>query len=433
MEIFIVVCLAAHTVIAFFRPATAVAVILAALPTYQIRFAVAGIPSTMLEWLVLLLLAVTFLKAFRNFPHYRARLAAFWRDFPILAVSSGLLILAATFSTAISPEPLRALGIFKAYFLEGGIFFLLCLLHLDTQQKILDALKALGVLALGLSLFGLYQFFTLYRLPPAWWGPGLEPRRAVSLFTYPNAVSLLVTPILALYTSLLVLRDKTKTVIAAGWLLAVVVAGVVLLILTFSRGAWFGYLGALFFLLLFTPYRKRLLAALGGGIILLLLLPQAQARLLPVLTGTDPAGQERFKLWRGAWEMIKASPLLGSGLMGFRNWYGALKQSNADEILNYPHNFFLNFWVETGALGLLAVLGSLGTIAGKAKEIYQKRAASRTLVIATLAAWVALLVHGQFDAPFFKNDLSLLFWFFLATIPVLGLLQNHKTAATGNA
>ncbi|MCL5435678.1 MAG: O-antigen ligase family protein [Patescibacteria group bacterium] len=426
MVVFVVVSLTFYAGLAFFRPAAAIAVILAALPSYQIRFTVAGIPSTFLEWLILLLAVVTLMKSFRQFPIHRARLAAVLHNFPLLAVFAGLLILAAAFAALVPPERLRALGIFKAYFLEGATFFLLCLIHLDTRQKTVFAIKALGVLVLGLSLFGVYQFFTLYRLPPAWWGPGIEPRRVVSLYTYPNAVSLLITPILAFFTSLLALGDKVRTILPMRWLATVVVAGLVLLVLTFSRGAWMGYLGAVIFLLLFTSYRKGLLAALGGSIVLLLFLPQAQARILPAVTGTDPAGLERFKLWRGAWEMIKASPVLGGGLMGFRDWYGALRQSNTDEILNYPHNFFLNFWVETGILGLLAVLGLLADAARKAKALYIKNPAARGPVIATLAAWVALLIHGQLDVPFFKNDLAILFWFFLTLIPITELFETQN-------
>jgi hypothetical protein len=51
----------------------------------------------------------------------------------------------------------------------------------------------------------------------------------------------------------------------------------------------------------------------------------------------------------------------------------------------------------------------------------------RPMALATLAAFVALLAHGMVDVPFFKNDLSILFWFLLAMIPVLITLQTSKT------
>jgi putative inorganic carbon (HCO3(-)) transporter len=177
---------------------------------------------------------------------------------------------------------------------------------------------------------------------------------------------------------------------------------------------------------LFSKLKKTLLVFLVSVVALTFLIPATRQRLIPVFTGKDPAGQQRILLYEGAWKIIRVQPVLGAGLMGYRDWYGALRASQRDEILNYPHNFFLNFWVETGLFGLLSVLGMLSWTLVAAVRIYRAKPQNQALVLAVLAAWLALLVHGQFDAPFFKNDLAIFFWFLLAAIPVLACLSETK-------
>lgn len=411
-----------YAIMSAVRPLWGLYAILALLPAYQIRFALFGWPTTFLEGM-LLVLAIIAIRQSLKLKTWKTKFKGLvWPIFFIL-----LFVAAGIASVFVSPVFLKAAGVFKAYVLEGALFWLSCLLLIDSKTKLYRCLCSLGCLVVYLSLFGVYQFFTLYHLPPAWWGPGVEPRRIVSLFTYPNAVSLLITPILSMFTALVFLSQMRKesggeeedAFLPKSFLIMVNLSGIVLLVLTFSRGAWIGYIASVIFLLLFTKYKKTILIALGIGVLGLLAIPVSRSRLLPVFLGTDPAGQERFKLWHKAGEIIGASPVFGAGLMGFRDWYGALRQTNVDEILNYPHNFFLNFWVETGLFGLLAVISLLWWTGAKARKFYRQHLASRPLVIATLAAWVALVVHGQFDSPFFKNDLAILFWFLLAVIPAL--------------
>jgi hypothetical protein len=400
------------------KPEWGIYLILFLLPTYQIRFSVFGLPTTFLEWLILILMLVLTGRLLLYRSHL-PNLLVYLKKSLWLIIFIGVFLAAAAVSVFVSPVTLKAAGVFKAYFLEGALFWLVLPLVIDSKTKLYRCFWALGGLVIYLALFGIYQYFTLDHLPPAWWGPGIEPRRVVSVFTYPNAVALLIAPILALFSGLWVFRNKLNHPIPSKFLALTLVLGIGLLILTFSRGAWIGLVGAIIFLAIFSKYKKVLLAVLVVGALTLFLIPATRQRLLPVFTGTDPAGQQRFLLYQGAGKIIAEQPVLGAGLMGFRDWYGALRLSSQDEILNYPHNFFLNFWVETGLFGLLAVLAMLTwTLIGMIK-IFRSSPQSRGLLLAVMAAWLALLLHGQFDAPFFKNDLAILFWFLLAPVPLL--------------
>lgn len=443
-------CLLIYTAVVLFRPHWGIYTILALLPAYQIRFDVFGLPTTLLEWLILILAVVVLTRWLVRFPLNWPVSVAGLRKIRWLLFFILLFFLASLVSVFVSPVPVKALGIFKAYVFEGVLFWLLCLMLINSPKKLSYCFWALGLSVIALSLFGIFQYFTLYRLPPSWWGPGIEPRRVVSLYTYPNAVALLIAPILALFTALLIFRKKTEPtgkiipsspppggeegggegvfIISKPFIITVLSLGLILLVLTFSRGGWIGYALSVLFLTLFSQYRKFILTALVIGILAILLIPTSRNRLLSAFTGTDPAGQERIKLWQTTADIIKDQPILGAGLMGFREWYGALRPNNNDEILNYPHNFFLNFWTETGLFGLLAVLGMLIWTFWQGIRLLRRDPSARPIILAVLAAWIALLGHGMLDAPFFKNDLSILFWFLLAIIPTLTLLKTPQEA-----
>lgn len=424
--ILIIIALLAYAGLVFLRPHFGIYITLLLLPAYQIRFNLFGLPTTFLEWLILILALVTLIKTFidenlRRSIQKQLRYAWSTQRAPIIAAA--VFLIASSIAIAVSPETNKALGLWKAYVAESILFGLLFYFLIDSKKKLSQVFQALGWLVIGLSVFGLYQFFTLYRLPPAWWGPGVEPRRVVSLYTYPNAVSLLITPILAMFTALLALWNTLpQKLFNKKFVIASLALGLTLLILTFSRGAWIGYATSVFFITLFTQHRKLVLGLAMVGAVLILAIPTTRTRLLPVFTGSDPASQERILLYRGTWEIIKTNPIFGTGLYGFRNAYEQIKHSPSDEVLNYPHNFFLNFWVETGIFGLLSIVTIL---------IVSIKTAIKTLAtpelkpyaLAVLAALIVILVHGQFDVPYFKNDLAVLFWTLIAVVPAMASLH----------
>jgi len=449
MMFLIITGLVIYFLLTLYRPHWGIYIILLLLPSYQIRFQVFGIPSTFLEWLILILALSVFIKMLlgnherishaslktlpkthRNpNPVQDKRLRKIFQNFPALTIAISVFLIASIIAIFVSPQTLKALGLFKAYIAEGILFWFLFVLLIDTREKLFSSIKALGALIVYLAIFGLFQFFTLYRLPPSWWGPGTEPRRVVSLFTYPNAVSLLITPILALYSALLIFykdrssyrKEQQTILLSRSFLIWVNILGITLLILTFSRGALLGYIVAILLLLFFSQFKKAAFALFTVGVILMLVIPATRNRITPIFAGTDPASYERIKLYKGSFEIIKQSPVLGTGLYGFRDAYEELRGSNADEILNYPHNFFLNFWIETGIFGLVAILAMLVWTLRAGSRLYDQNQELRPMILAVFASLVVILVHGQVDVPFFKNDLAILFWFLLAMIPVLKL------------
>lgn len=89
----------------------------------------------------------------------------------------------------------------------------------------------------------------------------------------------------------------------------------------------------------------------------------------------------------------------------------------------------LNFWSETGLAGLVAFIW-LGVqavrqgLAGLALDRWP-----RTMSIGLLGMLFSLVLHGLVDAPYFKNDLALVFWALVAV--QLGSLPRHRPVLTG--
>jgi O-antigen ligase len=121
----------------------------------------------------------------------------------------------------------------------------------------------------------------------------------------------------------------------------------------------------------------------------------------------------RFSLWETADKMILSSPILGKGLNGFATDFNSYNTDPGLAPLDYPHNIFLNFWVETGLLGLISFLGLSISIIWLG---WQKFLKGSLYGLAIILFMIALYVHGMADAPYFKNDLALVFWIFASTV-----------------
>ena len=103
--------------------------------------------------------------------------------------------------------------------------------------------------------------------------------------------------------------------------------------------------------------------------------------------------------------------------MRYKEYSDALPTSPIERSVILPHNLYLNLWLETGFLGLIGFLGMVAVSIFESLKNFLKT--KNYLIILPLAALIAILVHGIVDTPYFKNDLSLLFWIVLGMMVVL--------------
>jgi putative inorganic carbon (HCO3(-)) transporter len=246
--------------------------------------------------------------------------------------------------------------------------------------------------------------------------PGLVDAPVVVLYFSPNATGLFLGPLLAMAAALILFgyrAERIRAVFFAAWALPA-------FILSFSRGAWLGLLAALLFLAWQHRARFALLGAVAAAALSSLLLPAVRLRIEHVLNPTDPLNSVNLRgnLWRAALQMQldPRNALLGTGLSGFKEAIKPYRDfAGYSEDLIYPHDIFLNFWTETGLLGLVAFAWLAVDWTRRSWGTLRARGALRPYYLGVAAASITILVHGLIDVPFFKNDLAFL------TLSLVGL------------
>ncbi|MHB8871078.1 MAG: O-antigen ligase family protein, partial [Candidatus Doudnabacteria bacterium] len=308
-------------------------------------------------------------------------------------------------STFVSPDLHRAAGQFLVLFLMPLLIYFPSAFILANPINKIRFVKILFITTGLISAFGIIQYFTLIGLPTEWWGNTNEPKRILSVFEYPNAFALYLAPLLTFLLPFVKQGALKNLVYKISFAL-----GIIALLLTLSRGGWIGFVAAAGVYIMFFATKKERIAAFTGFFIAALIVlatPNLRYRVILPFMG-EKSTVSRFSLWNTANKMIKDSPILGKGLYGFKTNYDKFNSDPNLPSINYPHNIFLNFWVETGLLGLISFLGL--TIYFITRAIKQKG----LLAISTILFLTAIYFHGFADAPYFKNDLALIFWIILS-------------------
>ena len=123
----------------------------------------------------------------------------------------------------------------------------------------------------------------------------------------------------------------------------------------------------------------------------------------------------RLQVWQTALLMIKENWLTGIGLGLFEKRYlefaSRLFHPPIELLMLHAHNIFLQFFINTGLVGLVGFVWLLGKWG---KGLWAAVAVKTPLAAATWSAMIALIVHGLFDVAYWKNDLAALFWMILA-------------------
>lgn len=416
----------------------ALALLVGVLPTYGLRFSIFGVPSTFLEIAIWAIAIVWFYKEWRLHgpPRWPSAIEAAGDKNPFAPYLWPILFLifAATFAAAISQNPVAALGIWKAYFVDPLLVFVLVVAVFRGEKESWWLVYALGFTVAVLSILAWYQKFTGLWLPDPW--ASTLPLRVTSWYSYPNAIGLFVGPVLAMYIVWLMQDIYPLTINNSSggdrkpsrlwlhvWKLFVFILGTGAIIFSVTKGAWVGVAAGIFVGALFVFQNQRRKIIFGCVLVvavLLIFIPTTRSALLEQVAFQSLSGKMRLVVWEETLALLKDHPIAGAGLAGYQT---ALKPYHEEwrkdvspyklEIFLYPHNVFLNFWVELGLAGLIIfvwLLVAFGKIA------WQKR--EHPLAQIALAAMIALFIHGLVDVPYFKNDLAVLFWLIMA-LPLL--------------
>lgn len=409
------------------RPLFAAYVIIAALPAYLITFRMGPLPSTFLELMILLL---SFVLLIRRKIEWKKiyRQSFFW---PLLA-----LLAASLFSALTSPNWWGGLGLWRAYFLES-LMFIGCLVSLvKTRKDFYGIFTALGVSALYLTVFSFWQKFSAWGVPSIFLKPDGSVDRVTGVFGYPNALGLYLGPIIILFSGWLAIArqcvEMRRRLVSTESIfkIAVIVFSFITIVLAQSEAAVLAVLAVWFLLLLyFKKTRILALILLVIGVIMLFAISPLREFVLEKVLLRDWSGIVRRQIWVETWAMLRDHWFLGGGLAGYtRSIVPYHSSANWMEIYLYPHNIVMNFWSELGLLGLLAFIWlGIKYFWVNIRGIWRSASKESKIISVTLTAvMLEIIIHGLVDAPFFKNDLSVLFMIVLALAVISQFLRKEE-------
>jgi len=372
----------------------------AGLLTYLIRLNYFGLPTTVLEimWGAMVLVwAIKFAR--RDWVWIRN----FFVNNKIVGLLAVLFLVVSAGEIFVGDLWFKSFGLWRAYFLEPVILFFVLV---GRSRELNWQFPVFGLIASGalISVLAVIQKIVPSLQAPSLWDDNTFGR-VTSFFTTANAIGLFLVPLIPLFAWLLVelWRAKKKVLFVVG--LVVLVLCLVALFFSFSQGAWVALLAAFLVFIFFFGYRKTAVLLVLCGALFTFFTPNIREAVL----FADRAGQNRLTLWTDSMKYLTANPknfVLGTGV---RQFFRTIEKHKYDpkvmERLIYPHNVFLNFWTETGLLGVGSFVGVMAVLATWILRCKNK------MLRATLAAvWAGFLVHGLVDVPYFKNDLAFLFW-----------------------
>jgi O-antigen ligase len=389
------------TVLAWYNLRLACFFILATLPLYLIRFHIGPIPLTLLEPMLLATVLVWLLK--KGYKNINQQFVV-----PIL-----ILFFAATIGIFVAPDTVAALGIWKSYFVEPTLFFFVLSSVLNNRKDVYWAITSLSIGALFVALFALFQKITGIGIPEPW----DLTRRATSIFQYPNAVGLYLAPIIGLGVVTFWKQIKTvRPIRSVFWILFITTAALAV-IFSQTEAVWVAIPASLW-IVSWIPKKTRHWSIPAGIaiILILLLIPTTSEPILNKVLLQDYSGGIRLTQWSETLELLKDKPMFGAGLSGYPTAVESYHQNEHIEIFQYPHNIFLNTWVEIGLIGLVGLFALVIESILRARTGYKRHRKNRWIVLGCLVALLITFVHGLVDVPYFKNDLAVMTWSIFAIL-----------------
>jgi O-antigen ligase len=438
--IFGIALLAAAFVLTWLRPTIAITLLPLALPFYSyVRPLVPHHLYTTPLFVELVFCMLAVIGQTLIGPQRRS-FRAFWRNLPArfapFSVPAGLLVIAATLALTIF-NTYNSRTAYLQTCAEPYVYAVLLLLVLRNHADLLRLIAAVLLAGLEVTINAFYQasYFTPWQV----WEPTGAAFRAES-FLSPNLTGAFLEYIAILLAALLFLdwSQRARWRLALAALLPVLLAG---LYLTKSRGAWlFTALTALVLLALALPRRQRLVlgGVIAAGVVLI----------GPVLahslwTGHDGTAQSRLFIWLAALHMAADHPLRGIGFARFVLLYspfyshhpywipvyhGVRTPVASNPSTSQVDNLLLNFWLNTGLLGLASYLWILCQLARTAvqRSGYLRRLATsealllRRVLLGTCLGVMALTLHGLVNETYFTQQLAMLVWITMVVALVIG-------------
>lgn len=457
--------------LAYYRFQIALAVFFALLPTYLIRFHIGPLPTTYLELLFWILSVVWLMRHYKHssLQSLVSTIKHHVTTHPSLFFALTLFLTGATVGIFFATDIRAALGEWKAFYIEPVLLFIILITSVKTRRHVTLILSGLFLSGFVTALLAIYQHFTGWLVPHAFWA-NRNTYRVTSWYGFPNAVGLFLAPLVPI--SLYVLKEflgkiqdikykkqdtryKIQTTINKqyqnsnvfwklkfiNWKLFVSCLLCLGILITFilatvyakSTGSLIGVAAGTGILLLFYKKTRWPAIALGlVGLVGVFLLP-ADNPIKTELLAQDRSGQIRVHIWAETVELLSHHPIVGAGLASYSEKiapYHTLVNGERIEIFHHPHNILLTMWVNIGIVGLIGFLLLFIWFYKQGIQLVKLEIGNWKLGIFLVSSMTVILVSGLVDSPYIKNDLAMLFWLIIGLMVVATNTQFTTKKAT---
>lgn len=413
--LFIYLFLISFAFLTYFRFTYGLFLFFLLLPTYLIRFNIGPFPTTLLEGMFGAITLVWLIHIFQKKIDIKQNIKKITERRSLLLATS-LFVLGATMSIFTSVDTRAALGLWKAFYIEP--ILLAFTLYTTIKEKKDLHLILLGIIlcGLGTSILAIYQHFTGWMVPHAFWA-NRNTYRVTGWYGFPNAVGLFLAPIipLALYFIKVKsekLKGKRKLLTSSFFYFLLLTFYLLAIFYAKSTGAIIGFTAAIAVFLLL--YKKTRIPTLILGAIAfagLFFLPANNPIRQEVLM-QDRSGQLRLDMWAETTQYLSEHPITGAGLASYHKVIYPYRVDKTIEVFHHPHNIFLTMWVNIGLMGLVGFVWIIVWFyrVGLSEKLKVKSKKNEDLLPYLIAAMTTFVVMGLVDSPYIKNDLAVMFW-----------------------
>ncbi|HSE33567.1 MAG TPA: O-antigen ligase family protein [Pyrinomonadaceae bacterium] len=355
------------------------------------------------------------------------------------AADSGLGI---SLSQSLSLDP-NATRLVIVQFVSLFVYFAAVLVFIDTPRRLHLMVRTIMIFGFILAMFGLTQSFT--SPTKVYWIRELNQSTAFGPFINRHHFAGYMELTLALPLGLLFAGsvDREKK------LLYLFLAGMmgVALFMTTSRGGVISLFAEVLFFVVVTAFwrkdnertgrrqsrirRAAVRLGLGAALVIGLVIGVAMIgggdlplnRLVDSVNTNDPTtGRAHF--WSVTVNMIKAHPVLGTGLGAFGVIYTRFDTRNGMLRLEQAHNDYLQVLSDGGLVGAFLALAFVALLFARA--FYRMRTRDpfrRGVALASLGGCLAVLVHSFFDFTLHTTANALLFLVLAALATLNGRVE----------
>jgi putative inorganic carbon (hco3(-)) transporter len=384
------------------------AVVVMSMPLYAVRWHIGPLPTTLLEIVILIAVALYAFEVWRHKAQLPKRTPY---DIPI-----ALFLVAGLIGVFVAPEHRGALGVFRAYLLEPIAVYYVATAVLGTADAVALLLAAWGV---GAAVLGIVEIATFRQALLS--GTLHIGNATAALDINPNSVAFYLEPLIGLAAGFALFGRGLHRWVGLAVLSLLVVAEVT----TLSRGGLFA-LAALTVIAVLTVRSTLVRLALVGaslvGVIAVWQWPVVGLRITYFLLKPTRYLLIRVHIWEATLRMLRDHPVFGAGLNAYQSTMAPYRAASAYPFPEpYPHNIALTAWTEVGLLGLVAFMYLLVALAVRPwMALKRSSGLYRPLLWGLGSAFVMIFVHGLVDSPYWKNDLSVEFWV-LAAMEVVAI------------